>query len=213
MIVAVLLAAAAAAPTSEAVDLTSRQGEAGKVFPYIEHFLKMPAAEHTAFTVAYYFRGNGEPTGEAGAVLMDGDARIPLPVAADGRFALLPTLDQVRSHDLVTFNVPEKTRIKIRIGLAPIAPPASSMDAATVAKAVYQANSAIHHLVGPFSVAVPRMRMALFDGASGGMAVLADGAVTPLPTNRDGPYYEPSKLKNAVTLTFTRVAGHIDIQP
>jgi hypothetical protein len=220
MIVASLIAVApaavaggAAAPASEAVDLTDRQVEAGKVFPYIEHFLKMPASNHTDFTVAYYFRRDGKPAGDAGAVLIDGTTRIPLPVNADGRFLTLPTLAQVQNHDLVSFSASGATKMKIRIGLAPIALPALNMDAASMARSIWQANTAIHHLVGPFSVAVPRLRSALFDGAEGGAAVMADGGVVPLPLKKDGPYYDPSKIRNAVTLTFTKAAGHIDIQP
>ena len=214
MILALLIAAAAstASPAPEGVDFTSRTGEAGKTFPYIEHFLKLPPAEHTDFTVAYYFRREGRPSGDAGAVLTDAGVQVPLPVAPDGRFLALPTLAQVRNHDLVTFNVPDRTPMRVRIGLAPLAPPSTSMDAAAVVRAINQANAAIHRLAGPFGVAVPRLKKAVFDSAEGGAAVLADGTIVALPANKDGLYYEPSKLKNAVTLTFTRAGGHIDIQ-
>jgi hypothetical protein len=47
-----LLIMAATAPASQAVELVGRKEEAGKVFPYIEQFLKLPAADHTDFTVA-----------------------------------------------------------------------------------------------------------------------------------------------------------------
>jgi hypothetical protein len=214
MAVALAVAAAsAAAPAPEAVDLTGHQAEAGKVFPYIEHFLKMPAAEHTDYTVAYYFRRDGKPAGDAGAVLTDGATRIPLPVNADGRFLTLPTLAEVQNHDMVSFNNPGGAKMKVRIGLAPIAAPALNMDAGAMARAIWQANTAIHHLVGPLSLAVPRLKSVLFDSAEGGAAVMADGTTVPLPLKKDGPYFDPSKIRNAVNLTFTKAAVHIDIQP
>ena len=214
MILELVLAAAAstATPAPDGVELAARQGEAGSVFPYIERFLKLPAADHTDFTVAYYFRREGRPSGDAGAVLTAAGMQIPFPVAPDGRFLMLPTLGEVRSHDLVTFNVPDKTKMRIRIGLAPLAPPSTRMDAAAVERAIVQANAAIHHLAGPFGVAVPRLKRAVFDSAEGGAAVLADGTSVPLPMSKDSYYYEPSKLKNVVTLTFTKAGGHIDIQ-
>ena len=210
---AIAAASATAAPPPEAVDLTGHQAEAGKVFPYIEHFLKMAPADHTDYTVAYYFRRDGKPAGDAGAILTDGTTRVSLPVNADGRFLTLPTLAEVQNHDMVSFNASSGTKMKVRIGLAPLAAPALNMDAGALTRAIWQANSAIHHLVGPFSVAVPRLRSALFDSAEGGAAVMADGTTVPLPLKKDGPYYDPSKIRNAVNLTFTKAAVHIDIQP
>lgn len=101
----------------------------------------------------------------------------------------------------------------VRIGLTPVVLPATSMDAEAVGRAIRQANAAIHHLAGPFSVVAPKLKNAVFDGAEGGTAILTDGTITPLPIKKDGPYYDPSKLRNVVTLTFTKAAQHIDIAP
>ncbi len=204
--------AAATSSMAQAVEVTGRQ-DAGKVFPHIEIFLKMAAAGPSDFVVAYYVRRDGQPAGDVNATLFDGERQIALPVAVDGRMMRLPTLEQVRNHDSVAFDGPQSSRLTVRIGLAPTAPPTPIMGAAIVEKAIWQANTAIHRLAGPFAVVVPRLRTAVFEGAEGGTALLSDGTSAPLPIRKGDPYYEPSTLRNAVTLSFTKAAQHIDIGP
>jgi hypothetical protein len=209
-----LLAAAAAiatpAPTS--MEFSQRTQDAAKVFPYVEHFLTIPPAEQSDFTVAYYLKRDGQPAADVAVTLIDNGVRIPVPIDEDGRIERLPTLAEVRDHAMVAFDVPDHTHMKVRIGLAPIAPPSTAMDAPALQRAIVQANTAIHRLAGIFQVGVPKLKSALFDGAEGGAAVMADGSTVPLPVKPDGPYYQPSKLRGAVTLTFTKPAQHIDIQ-
>jgi len=193
------------------VDVSGRQ-DAGKAFPHIEVFLKLARTSQSDFTVAYYVRRDSQPAGDANAVLYDGGQMIPLPIAPDGRVGRLPTLDEIRSHAMVSFTTADNARLNVRIGLAPITPPAPIMGAAPLERAIRQANAAIHHLAGPFGVVVPKLKSALFDGAEGGVAILADGTTTPLPTKKDSPFFDPSKMHNVVSLTFTKPAGHIDIQ-
>jgi hypothetical protein len=205
-------AAIAAPPAPTSMEFSQKTQDAGRVFPYVERFLSIPPAQQSDFTVAYYLKRNGQPAAGVGVVIIDNGVRIPVPVAEDGRIERLPTLAEVRAHAMVAFDVPDNTPMKVRIGLAPIAPPATLMDAPAVQRAIAQANTAIHRLAGIFQVGVPRLKSALFDGAQGGAAVMADGSTVALPVKPDGPYYQPSQLRGAVSLTFSKAAQHIDIQ-
>ena len=54
------------------------------MFPYLDAYLKLPAADRSRFRLAYYFRSNGKPL-TAPAWLVDGAQRQPLAVRPDGR--------------------------------------------------------------------------------------------------------------------------------
>eukprot|EP01041_Mallomonas_annulata_P024831 gene24831-45722_t len=55
-----LMGALALAP-SAALAADGKQVDAKKVFPYLDAYLKLPAADRSRFRLAYYVKSNGKP--------------------------------------------------------------------------------------------------------------------------------------------------------
>ena len=183
-----------------------RRVPAKKVFPYLDAYLRIPPAQRSRFTLSYQFRA-ARP--EA-MWLIDGETRLTLPVAADGRIGRLPTAAQI-DHAQVLVSGPPKTRYSIALSIEPLIAPAPDLDAAALAAAVAQAAGAIKAFAGPMQFAVPKPDAVSFPGAVGGEVIYADGRRTPLPLEKGVARFAPADHPGARVLHFRTAPGRLVI--
>lgn len=208
-LVASILAFAATPALAEA----KKSVEVGKAFPFLENYLKLPAAERSRFTVAYYLKRDGRPAaGLKGAIIM-GAARTTLTVQASGKVAPLPTLAHFRGGAKVEFDVPEGTRMSMNLSLEATMRSAAEMSAAELALAVAQSAKGARKAAGLLGVAMPAINAVHFKGVSAGTVVHADGRTTALPVRDGSPVFQPEKLRTAATLRFARAPTQLLLGP
>lgn len=196
------LAAAAAGPAL--AQAGGKSVEIGKAFVYLENYLKLPAAERSRFTVAYYLASGGKPATGIKAWIVHGGARTPVAIGEHGRVMRLPTLAQVRGKAMLHLDAPAATQFNMSMALEPLLRPAAELPAADLALGVVQASKGARRMAGLLGLAVPRIERVIFKGAPSGVAILADGRRAPLPLQKGLPVFEPAKLKTAVTLKFPK---------
>lgn len=187
--------------------------EAAKVFPYLENFLKLPAADRSRFTVAYFLMQNGKPVTGVRAWLLNGDQRIPLPIAADGRVGRLPTLAELRAKAKVELSASPETRFSVNMAVLPLMRAAAELDAAELARAVEQANASTKKAAGVLGLAVPKFDRAVFKGVTSGSIIHTDGRTTAMAVVKGSPVFDPDKARTAKTLKFARAPSQIMIGP
>jgi hypothetical protein len=208
---------AAAAPLTAAQaqaaksDAKSRKPRLGKVFPYYENYLRIPAAERTRFTLAYVVTANDKPATDLALYAVDGARREPIAIGPDGRMRP-PPLEMLRSKTAV-LDGPKGRNIGIAMSLLATATPAREMEAAELDAALAQTNAGIRKAAGPIGMVAPKMARIIFAEAGSGEAVLADGRRTPLPVLRGSPYYQPSTLPGVRRLVFARTPAQLMIGP
>jgi hypothetical protein len=202
---AVLLVLAIAGPAAAA----GKQVEAAKVFPRLDAYLKLPPAERSRFTIAYYLHVGPQPL-TAPMFLVEGERRTPVPLRADGKVMRLPTLAQL-DKATVEVGVDAATRISNTIGLEPLVAPAADLDARELAAAVAQAGPGMKKIAGVFAMALPTPKAVMFVGAPSGEAELADGRRVPLPLVKGVPAYDPAVLPNARRIRLAKVPTKLDI--
>lgn len=209
-VLAGLLALAAAGP---ALAAGKKSVEVAKVFPYLENYLKLPAAERSRFTLAYYLQRDGRPAAGVKGALVQGEVRTPLAVNAAGRVSPLPTLAQIKARAMVEFDVPENTRFSMSLAIEPLMRPAAELSAAELALAVTQAAKGTKKAAGLMGVAMPAITAVHFKGAAGGQAIDANGRATTLPVVSGAPVFEPAKYSNARTVRFSRAPTQMSLGP
>lgn len=201
-----LMGALALAPPAAATD--GKQVDAKKVFPYLEAYLKLPAADRSRFRLAYYFRSNGKPL-TAPAWLVDGAQRQPLIIRPDGRAERPPTLAQLE-RGKVQIDVEPGSKVGVNMSVEPTLTPAKDMDARELAAALSQASTGVRKALGVLAMAMPKLEVILFHGVTTGEAELADGRRMALPVVKGVVTFDPAKLAGAKMLRFARAPGRVE---
>ena len=180
-----------------------------KVFPYLEAYLKLPAAERSRFKTTYAFRIGAQPL-TAPVWLVEGAARTQLPLAPDGQVTRLPTLAQLQTAKLQV-GVPEGAKVGVTIGIEPLVRPAAEMDAREVAAALAQAAAGVKKAAGVMAMAMPKLTQVSFPGAPSGEVITADGKRTALPMLKGAPSFTPADFPTAKTLRFPKAPAKLDM--
>ncbi len=202
-----LMGALALAP-SAALGADGKQVDAKKVFPYLDAYLKLPAADRSRFRLAYYFRSNGKPL-TAPAWLVDGAQRQPLAVRPDGRVERPPTLAQLEGGK-VQIDVEPGTKVGVSMSVEPLLAPARDMAARELTAALSQASTGVRKALGVLAMAMPKLEVIQFHGVTAGEAELADGRRMALPVVKGLVTYDPAKLAGAKTLRFARAPSRLE---
>ncbi|WP_293904872.1 hypothetical protein [Phenylobacterium sp.] len=179
------------------------------MFPYLEAYLKLPAAERTRFRMAYLFTREGQPL-TAAVWLLEGATRTPLPLRADGRVERLPTLAQLDAAK-VQIDVPEGTKLGVILSIAPAMAPAVELDARELAASVAQAAVGARKAAGIMAMAMPRLQEVSFLGVASGEVEFGDGRRAALPLVKGAPTFNPATLPGAKTLRFPKPPSRLDI--
>lgn len=199
-------ALALAAPAALAAD--GKQVDAKKVFPYLDAYLKLPAADRSRFRLAYYFKSNGKPL-TAPAWLVDGAQRQAIVVRPDGRAERAPTLAQLE-HGKVQIDIAPGSKVGVSMSVEPLLAPAREMDAREVVAALNQASTGVRKALGVLAMAMPKLEVVQFHGVTSGEAELADGRRMALPVVGGLVTYDPAKQAGAKTLRFTRAPSRVE---
>ena len=180
-----------------------------KVYPYLDAFLKLPAAQRSRFHPAYYLTIAGKPAAGLHAFTIDGTVRTPVVIEADGRLPHLPTLAQLQGSTMFQADLPAETKIGIRLEIQATMAPAAQLDCHELSLAITQAGDAVKAIAGPMAFAAPKITVAAFPGAVGGMALLPDNRRYPLAVGKFGPFYDPSKAPGATKVSLTHAPSRI----
>jgi len=202
-----LAAVAAAVAISGPARAADKVVELKKVFPYLEAYQSLPAAERSRFAPTYVFRQEGRPLA-APMWILEGATRTPLTLA-EGRPERLPTAAQLASGKLQV-GVDEKTKISISLGMVPTLAPAAEMDARELSAAVAQAAAGVRQIAGPMGFMVPKVKSVAFYGVSSGEARFADGRRTPLPVEKGTPVFDPARMSGAVAVRFPQAPSRLE---
>jgi len=202
---ALALALAVASPALAADKVV----EAKKLFVYLEPYLKLPPAERSRFTMAYYLHSGPRPL-TVPVVLVDGERRTPVPLGPTGRVERLPTLAQLADGKL-DFAMDSAVKFNATLGLEPLMAPAADMDARELAAAIAQAAVGERKIGGIMAAALPRLKDVGFVGAPSGEVEFADGRRAPLPLVKGVPTYNPEAMPNARRIHLPKVPEKLDI--
>ncbi|MBQ1542423.1 MAG: hypothetical protein IIZ63_10505 [Caulobacteraceae bacterium] len=201
--------AAAAAPA-----LAARPPvDVAKVFPFLDHFLRIPPEQRTAYELVYYLSVDGRPATGVHIWVETPQGRVHLPIGADGRVQTLPTLPMIKAHRKLVLDAPAKAKFGMNMELQAKIAPAPEIGAAEVARAIEQANAGIKASGPLLGLMAPKMSRAVFFGAGSGVAVLADGRNVALPTAEGQPAFNPSVIRGARSLRFTHPPSRILLAP
>lgn len=176
-----------------------RRVPARKLFPYLDVYLKMPAARRNRFGPTYVLTRDRP----ASLTLIDGDQRIPILISADGQLLRLPTLAQWETAQ-VEVSGREGAKYGLTLKMELLIPGATEMDAAAVAAAVDQLNQGVRSAMGAVGAFAPKADRVLFYGAPAGEAVYADGRRTALPLVRGVPAFSPATSPGVQSLRFPK---------
>lgn len=186
----------------------------GRVFPYLEAFLKIPPGERTHVRVNYYVLKDGKPAQGLQAWFVEPNGRrTPATLTADGRFLRIPTLGEITGGVQVAFNVDASAKMGLRLEPAPAAAPAQEMSAMELAVSIDEVNRVIGKAAGPMSLVAPRMQQVVFVGAPSGVALFNDGHTQPLATLKGTAAYNPFVLKGAARLRLAKVPQRLIFAP
>jgi hypothetical protein len=182
-------------------------------FPYLEGYLKLPAAERSRFVLGYRLIGEAKALQSVHIALVDKGATIPVTVGPDGRIERLPTLQQFQDHAQVAFEAAPGSRVGIALSVEPVAKPAREMDAHELAAALQQAQAGQQKVAGLFAFVAPKLARVAFEGVASGEAIGADGRVRRLPVVKGQPVYDPAALTGVRTLRFPSAPAHVLMIP
>jgi hypothetical protein len=200
---AVILAAASPALAAE------KTVEIGKAFPFLEGYLKLPPAERSHFTMAYYLHMGSLPL-TAPVWIAVGDKRAPLALGPTGKVTHLPSLAQLGNGKLV-IGIDPASKINATIGVEPLTPPAADLGARELAAAVAQAAVGEKKAAGIMAMAMPKLSNVGFVGVPSGEVEFADGRRAPLPTVKGLLTYDPAAQPNAKRIHLPKVPDKLDI--
>jgi hypothetical protein len=176
--------------------------EVGKVFPYLDRYLRLPAAERDRFVMAYYLTRDGKPAAGAQGWIDDGGRRVRIPFGANGRAERLPTLEQLQAKRRLGFDGAAGAKFGMSLSLEPAAQPAAELSATELAASVAQATRALKKAAGLMRMAVPTFDAVAFPGGQGGEVVFADGRAAALPIEKGVPVFKPAAHPGARTIRF-----------
>lgn len=206
-----LLAAAPALLLAGPASAQARKTVAARqVFPFLDRYLGLPAAQRSRFRLAYYFRRDNAPAGGLRGWYVAGEARTPMRTAADGRVSPLPSLSQWREAEL-ELDAPEDAAFSVNMEIQPSLTPATSMAADPLAEAVEQAQAAVRRVAGVMSFAAPRLTRVALVGGGSGQVVLAGGREATLPLADGHPAFAPARHPQARTVTCARAPARLRI--
>lgn len=190
--------------------LAEKIGPAAKAFPYLERFLKVPAAERSRVRLGYALSRDGKPLPNLKAVLIEpGGARTPLPVTAEGVFERLPTLAQLEAGAQLSLDLPADAKVGTSLNFGTQFKPALEYEVRELAATVTEANTVIGKAAGPLSALAPKMTGIAFAKAGSGVAVFADGRTQPLPMVKETPYFKPEDFKGAVRVKLAKAPTRV----
>lgn len=199
-----LLAAALAVTAATPALADGKPDPASKIFPYLEKFLKVPAAERTRVRLNYALFQNGKPIPNLkGTLIEKSGARMPLTFNGEGYFERLPSLAQL-DGGMVSFDLPDKVKVSLVMDISPALKPATQYEAKELAITVNEANAVIGKAAGPLGMLAPKMSGVRFPNADAGFVVFADGRTQPLPESKDTPYFRPDDFKGAAQVKLTK---------
>ena len=206
------LAALAAGPA-----LAADPGEpipAKKLFPYLDLYLGIPAADRSRFVMAYYLRRDGKPaTGVSLTLISAGGARSPIPVGSDGRLLKTPSPADLKDGKIALVKTDPASKFQLSMELQPTARVADAVPAADFAAAIVQCRTAIKAKAGVIGFAAPKIEQVVFAGVTSGTAVMADGRTAPLPLYKGMPAYDPVALPGVASLKFPKAPGRALLGP
>jgi hypothetical protein len=209
IVLAGVLACAVALPAAAA----DKSVELGKVFPYLDAYLKIPPAERSRFTLAYRLTQGGKPITGVKAWIVQGATRIPVTVAADGRVEHLPTLAQIQGGGKLEIDAPPQTKFGISMEIEPVMRPAAEMDASALSGALEQAATGAKKAAGVMGFAIPKMERIYFRGGAGGEVIWLDGKHSVLGTAKGMPVIDAAYLRKAKTIRFAKPPTQMFIGP
>ncbi len=204
---AVVLALAAGGAAAQ-----ERLVDAVRIFAMLDRFYAMPPADRSLLAVRYNVMRDGKPAPDLHAVLVVGQKRTPIPIAADGRIDRLPTPTELAAHAQVAIDAPPSAKFSSRLSLDTAIAPAPEVSAASCAQAIAQANAVIRKAAGVMAMLAPKVKAATFVGAGSGVAVLADGRTVSLPLVGGAPAYDPEVIKDARSIRLGRAPSVISLE-
>jgi hypothetical protein len=186
----------------------------GKIFPYLDAFLKMPAGERTHVRVDYYVLRDGKPpVGLQAWFVAPNGQRSPANLTADGRFLRIPTLAELQGGLQVAFNADAGAKMGIRLELGPAAHPAQEMEAHELAVSIDEVNRVIGKAAGPMSLVAPKMAQVVCVGAPNGLAVFPDGHTQPLGVFKGQAAYNPLSVRGATKVRLIKPPSRLVFAP
>ena len=178
---------------------------ATKAFPYLEKFLKAPAADRSRLRLGYTLTRDGKPLSNLKAVLVEANGvRTPLPINDAGGFERLPTLAQLEAGARLSLDLPADAKVGSVMSFSTQLKPAADYQVAELAATVKQAGALIGKVAGPAAMLAPKMTGVTFTKAQSGVAIFPNGSTQPLPTMQDTPYFRPDDFKGAVRVKLTK---------
>lgn len=178
---------------------------AKKLFPFLDLYLGIPAADRTKFTLAYYLRSNGKPAvGVTLTLVSAGGARSPIPVGPDGRLLRTPGLADLKGGQVILAKTNPGDKFQLNMEMQPVARMADTLPAADFAASITQCRTAIKAKAGVIGFAAPKIEQVIFAGVTAGTAVMTDGRTAPLPLYKGMPAYDPATLTNVASLKFAK---------
>ena len=200
---ALILAATVLAVANPA--FAEKSAEATKVLPFLDKFLKVPAAERTRLKLTYAVRHEGKMLPDLKATLVErSGARTPLPVDAEGYFQRLPTLAQLEGDPAIVFDVPVGWKMGTSMNIGTTLKPAQDYDARELGATVTEANAVIGKAAGVMAMMAPKMTGIVFPKAESGVVTYPGGRTAPLPEAEGAPYFRPADHKGAVRVKLTK---------
>ena len=208
-----LAAAAVAALWAHALNaaetgMKSRDVEASKVFAYLDTYLSLPPDQRTGFALSYRFKAPGAQTPPR-LYLLRGAEQIVLPIAADGRVELLPSLADLKARAHVLLQAPEGIKVSETLDLMATQPMRADYAATDFNVGLEQVNRAVKKIAGPLSLMAPKMTKVVFVGAGSGELIDAAGHAQPLPMSADGPAFSPMSMPSARAIRLARAPVRI----
>lgn len=184
--------------------------EVGKLFPFLDLFLSIPAANRTKFTLAYFYKM--EAGGPLTMTLVGADgSRRPLPLGADGRVTRLPTLAEFKAKAKIELSAPKGSKFKGQMMMLANVAPAATLSAADLNASVFQCQQAIKAKAGLIGFAAPKIKRVVLHGAGSGTAIDAKGVSKPLPVAAGAPSYDPELMPGIVSLKLARAPSRIEL--
>lgn len=207
---AFILALAASIPSAASAE-AGKVAPAGKVFSFLEAFLKVPAAERSRIRVTYALLRDGKrATGVKATLIESNGARTPLPIDGEGRFERTPSLAQLQAKAQVGFDVPADTKLGSSMLLDPVLKPAADYDARELVATVEESNRAIRKAAGPMALMAPQMDGLTFKAADSGVAIFPNGSSRPLPMGAAGVVFQPDQFKGASRVRLAKIPTAVD---
>lgn len=204
------LALASAIPPS-AYAQTGKVAPAGKVFAFLEAFLKVPPAERSRIRLSYALLRDGKrATGVKATLIEAGGIRTPLPIDAEGRFERTPTLAQLQAKAQVSFDLPADAKLGSTMILDPVLKPAVEYDARELVATVEESNRAIRKAAGPMALMAPQMDGLTFKAVDSGVAIFPNGSSKPLSAGAGGVVFQPNQFKGASRVRLAKTPTVVD---